>query len=570
MAAWRMEQRLIQMERMLQGGGMGGGNWQGGMGHSHIGAGGAGPRGGYQGQGGTAGQHANSCQRCGGRHLQTQCPIRLKGHVCQNCHKLGHTKQYCRSKAIDDIKCSCCGVMGHIKKECPHNTDQCTRCLIKGHTVAVCRHPPGFTPQQRKGPQAAARTSPPPVKTQAAAVPTGSLAHSYLCGTCGTGVWDPDDKATHCPISTCKAQRTKTATKEEKSKTSLLGTFTKHTKETLELVKGVTAAGGLPPQKQDQENAEKVVKLRREIGQLENIDGDYTAAIETKKKELTKLEKKVAPVACQPLMDQTRVLQAMSEIEEKHMTKENDLKDKLEKQRKLQTAIVTDGAKARKEMEEEAARKLKELDENVKTRAAEAAEAVKEAEANLESLHLEKDELLKTIQDKAGSITQQVARAAAAVTGVALVPTLPGRIVHSNDLTPEAVSADLHAAPSMAGLSEDQVQAVVTWTMNLMNRNSSNVPALSVPNTALQQAAAGAAEANNAMDTTLGQEKRPLEEESASKDDETDYSGTDTEDDMKCANEGKGSTPMRKKKKGTKAQAAEARTKKQVKKGDLK
>ena len=153
-----------------------------------------------------------------------------------------------------------------MKKECPHNTDHCPRCLVQGHTVAVCRHPPCYVPQQRKGPQAAASTPPQtngkhhtvqPVKMQATVAPPGSLACTYRCGTCGSCVVDPDEKATHCPSPTCKAQKTKTLPKEEKPKTSLLGTFTKHTKETLERINGITATGGAPPQKIDQENAEK-------------------------------------------------------------------------------------------------------------------------------------------------------------------------------------------------------------------------------------------------------------------------------------------------------------------------
>ena len=67
------------------------------------------------------------------------------------------------------------------------------------------------------------------------------------------------------------------------------------------------------------------------------------------------------------------------------------------------------------------------------------------------------------------------------------------------------------------------------------------------------------------MDTSNNQLKRPLEEELASRSDETDYTGTDTEDETKRANEGKeGGTKLRKKKRGTRAQAAVAKTKKQA------
>ena len=67
------------------------------------------------------------------------------------------------------------------------------------------------------------------------------------------------------------------------------------------------------------------------------------------------------------------------------------------------------------------------------------------------------------------------------------------------------------------------------------------------------------------MDLSRKDLKRPADEDLVSKGDEVEFSGTDTEDETKRANDGiVGGTTKRKKKKGTKAQAAAATSKKQA------
>lgn len=148
------------------------------------------------------------CGRCGGMHPRSQCPAYLNKTICQQCYLPGHLKSHCRSLAVDDSTIfKRCGETGHTKKDCPKNTDPCDRCNVRGHTVNVCNHPPGYVPQQKHLLKLQQQPAPAGAKQQA---PGGALRRElcgpdnvqefkWICENCGGLVIDDGDKATTCP-----------------------------------------------------------------------------------------------------------------------------------------------------------------------------------------------------------------------------------------------------------------------------------------------------------------------------------------------------------------------------------
>lgn len=159
------------------------------------------------------------CGRCGGKHLPDECTWLKEKKVCQKCLETGHAASHCRSSPVDNQTYKCCGEVGHIKRDCPFNTDICARCNIKGHLVKVCTRPVGFTPQQRQPQQhqtgGQAKNTPGPPK-QAAQVTQVKALTKWVCTPCGESIRDDAYEATKCPG--CKAPREKTGSAEEKRK----------------------------------------------------------------------------------------------------------------------------------------------------------------------------------------------------------------------------------------------------------------------------------------------------------------------------------------------------------------
>ena len=143
-------------------------------------------------------------------------PLFVGTNTCQKCFKTGHKASHCRGVPLDDkAACKCCGETGHYKRECPLNSNPCERCHIKGHTIAVCKRPPGFAPkakqqsqqqqpQQKTGPNRAQQQLPPAGAIRCEVCgPDNAHEYKWICESCGCLVKDDGDAATKCPGCFC-------------------------------------------------------------------------------------------------------------------------------------------------------------------------------------------------------------------------------------------------------------------------------------------------------------------------------------------------------------------------------
>ena len=66
--------------------------------------------------------------------------------------------------------------------------------------------------------------------------------------------------------------------------------------------------------------------------------------------------------------------------------------------------------------------------------------------------------------------------ATAVAPGAVLAPTVPGYILHGNDISQEEFSQYMFAQPSLAGITPEMTKAIAYWTMQLMQIKSTTVP----------------------------------------------------------------------------------------------
>ena len=161
--------------------------------------------------------------------------------------------------------------IGHLKKDCPHNTDLCARCNVKGHTVKICRHPVGFTPVQRQPRQAqteAQAKSTPAAAKQKPKVASDKALAKWICTPCGESIRDDANEATKCPG--CKAPRQSIA--EVKQETGAMMQLKAQTLRTREMCKPGPLNGSIPVPQEAKDALEGTNKLQDQIASLEAMD----------------------------------------------------------------------------------------------------------------------------------------------------------------------------------------------------------------------------------------------------------------------------------------------------------
>ena len=84
---------------------------------------------------------------------------------------------------------------------------------------------------------------------------------------------------------------------------------------------------------------------------------------------------------------------------------------------------------------------------------------------------------MEHIRLKAGPLTQKAASNAAAASGTTMIQTLPGNVLHSNDINPEAMLKEMLQAPMLSGLIPEQAQAFANWSLTYMQQKSRKVEA---------------------------------------------------------------------------------------------
>ena len=83
------------------------------------------------------------CYCCGEvGHKKYECVHRHS--KCGLCSRVGHTEKTCWRKINKAKKCFCCGKVGHVKKNCPHRGAKYFKCGKTGHLAVRCfqKHQP--------------------------------------------------------------------------------------------------------------------------------------------------------------------------------------------------------------------------------------------------------------------------------------------------------------------------------------------------------------------------------------------------------------------------------------------
>ena len=502
-----------------------------------------------------------TCGRCNGNHLASQCAVRISGKPCQRCFKPGHTERCCRSKHdIADVECKCCGDKGHAKKDCPYNSDPCDRCHIKGHTINMCRYPVGYSPpvkkdaakQQGQGQAPTRNAAPDPPRkawnkdgTAAAApeaIPDGESSWTYLCRWCSGGIKDAARTAAVCPHPKCKEtnprkqQEAKTETPDHPS--VMKQTFTKKAIETEQRVETANPDGTLPLTKQDQENIDKAKDLEEAISKLKGIgDPDLQQYIDKKEQELKALKNKLPDQGAQQLRDGSDMLRTLAEIKEKGGKEEAQLKERLDKIIQKRIQIVQDGEKRKKDIQEEMADKLKQTDENVRTRQEQAEKEEADIRKEMEILEKELKGRESSIQAKAGPLltntTPPSNTPASSAAGV-MMEVAPGSLLHSSQVSiPQFENYLLQR-----GIGQDHTAGMAQILMDLLNHVGTKVEAPIAKESSASTAGASHGgtgqqqEAGLQNDLTLA---RGVEMQMPDADDLTD-ADTDSDDETKDAN----------------------------------
>ena len=132
---------------------------------------------------------------------------------------------------------------------------------------------------------------------------------------------------------------------------------------------------------------------------------------------------------------------------------------------------VSKVAQSKKEIEERAAILLKEVEESAAKRSSAQETIMANVRKEMEEATKESAEKEKTLADMAARLvpaTSAPAEAASTQSGVTLVPTAPGHILHSNDVKAGEMHGEMMAAPQLAGLNAEQAKAFVAWSLTFM------------------------------------------------------------------------------------------------------
>jgi hypothetical protein len=219
----------------------------------------------------------------------------------------------------------------------------------------------GYTPAPKHQKQAGAPAKAAPANaTPGPQITQEKLLTDWICTPCGVSVIDKEDASTKCPG--CKAPRDKPEAAPI-SKDNVLLQMKAPTCDIIARCSQVNVApsnGTLPIPKEAQEALAKSQKLESEIATLEGVDHlpGIKDSIASCKAELAKLKPKL-PKAGQGLIDQAQAIQAINDIREKQVLKENALKEQQSKAQEHKQQSVQNLQETLKEIDEQAEAKKK-------------------------------------------------------------------------------------------------------------------------------------------------------------------------------------------------------------------
>ena len=169
----------------------------------------------------------------------------------------------------------------------------------------------------------------------------------------------------------------------------------------------------------------------------------------------------------------------------------------------------------------------KKVDEEVEEERTSLDETTKEAEAQVT---LAKQTFGNIAAANTGATTTMIpgqsSVEAAAARGVALIPTMPGYILHQNDISPQEMQAKMLANPLLNGMTADQAAAITLISMQLMQEKATYVPPVAAAHVAPPQGEVVEAEKKS--------------EEVASMDETDPLTSDDEENDLRDLNKNDG------------------------------
>jgi len=242
-------------------------------------------------------------------------------------------------------------------------------------------------------------------------------------------------------------------------------------------LQNIDQEGNLPLPPEEQEAAATIKELESEIVKLEGIVS-CASQLAAKKKEVEALKKKM-PKSPLQFRDHAAYLETMKDLEEKNAMIEKQLKAKLTTSQELLASLAGKAEEEKKKLQEDTAKALKMIEAKYNHWTAEQTATIKETEDRIKAHAEQTAETVKGMEQQAGPLTRKVAAASGvsqtAADGVTLIQALPGFIVHSNDVDPMAVQAQLLASPLTAGISQEQCAAVTQIVLQQMQAISRSV-----------------------------------------------------------------------------------------------
>ena len=502
-----------------------------------------------------------TCGRCGfNTHIASQCPVRLNGETCAACGRSGHTEAMCRTKNKDkdnkgakddhddDGPCPRCGLTDHNKRWCPWKRHTCEECGKVGHTVDVCRVAAAKRQRQvAPAPAAAAAASAaqqskqPTKATPAIAVMRKEWGWTYLCSGCGEGVKDPDRTATQCPHQKCKAQL-EPRTTECPTKTAWNMTLTKKSYETLDRLDKAGIDGILPLTAEQQKAHDRTEDLKEEIVNLKKIPGEQVKQMILERENEIKSLKKTLPVqASQQMRDQSILNGTLAEIEEKGEIEERRLNEKHEKLVEKKETIQADGKKDLDDLKEQMEKMMREMVENTKVRSEQADKDILAARTELEAFQVELAARKERIKTAPLFVASQAAQSP--TTGAVKMDVAPGFLVHSNQVCPESVLAQLLSAPELQGIDPSQAATTTSVLLRIIQASSTHIAPPQQPSI---KEGAQSVVPETSTKTTGSEEQAGAAPQQAQNEMEYTDGSTDEEDEAKAINEGKSRSKKKK------------------------
>ena len=416
-------------------------------------------------------QPARPCPKCLSKdHTKRWCPLR--NHQCEKCLKYGHKPEACTSDQ-NLPPCGVCSRTNHRTDACHHKGKTCNRCKAVGHLEVNC---PEAKNDSTSANQKKADEEP-----------------QWHCPTCFEFL--------NANVKICTGCR-------KKKPADAAPVAAKPYKP---LAKAVDDWANWQPENglaefypEDEEAEAKKKELEENISRMTKQYGNADSIVKRLEEDLKTLLKKKPTRSL--VKDGVAVAQSVKDATEKAARMKSQAEMKLEKKIADRSNLEKKHIEGTKLMKEEYERKLKVVKETYESAKVKADEEVEQEKAKLEET---KKEAIATVAQahkaygnlaaastgspqKIGGGQTSVATGGAA--DVVLVPTLPGYILHGNDISQEEFSQYMFAQPSLMGITPEMTKAIAHCTMQFMQIKSTTVP--HAAQASVEPSPAGSAEAD--------------------------------------------------------------------------